>query len=187
MCKMPPVYYCVYLVGSIDYFFLLYWNRSEKDLEYSKRLKKSSIGIGTLKNAKQVLLRRVSFINVGAGGEVRACGCAAHWDFAFELRIPCFFVLFFVSIIQNVSLAIGGLCSMMVFGILAADLLGVVHLLPKKSISLPWSCSYLASLFLVLISIPAANSTAFCYIESATAEFEVIDRDFAHDGNKHQV
>lgn len=98
-----------------------------------------------------------------------------------------FFVLFFVSIIQNVSLAIGGLCSMMVFGILAADLLGVVHLLPKKSISLPWSCSYLASLFLVLISIPAANSTAFCYIESATAEFEVIDRDFAHDGNKHQV
>ncbi|EYC02353.1 hypothetical protein Y032_0100g3247 [Ancylostoma ceylanicum] len=145
VCKMPPVYYCVYLIGCIDFFFLLYWNKSERVSEYSKRLKKSSIGVGTLKNAKQVLLKR------------------------------------------NVSLAIGGLCSMMVFGILAADMVGVVHLLPKKSISLPWCCLYLTSLFLVLLCVPAANSTAFCYIESATAEFEIIDRDFGHDGNKHQL
>ncbi|KHJ75413.1 hypothetical protein OESDEN_24971 [Oesophagostomum dentatum] len=142
---MPPVYYCVYLIGCIDFFFLLYWNRSSKDMEYYKRLKKSSIGTGTLKNSKQMLLRR------------------------------------------NVSLAIGAIFSILVFALFTADIVGAIDLLPKKSISWPWACLYLSSLFLALFCIPSVNSTAFSFVESISAEFELIDRDFIHDVNKNQL
>ncbi|KAK5984772.1 hypothetical protein GCK32_021927, partial [Trichostrongylus colubriformis] len=55
---MPPAYCCIHLTGCIDFFFLMYWTRSMRELEYSKRLKKSSIGIGTLKNTGEVMRRR---------------------------------------------------------------------------------------------------------------------------------
>ncbi|KAK6011108.1 hypothetical protein OSTOST_23818, partial [Ostertagia ostertagi] len=142
---MPPAYYCIYLIGCIDFFFLIYWCSSVRDLEYAKRLKKSSIGIGTLKSTKQVMRRR------------------------------------------NITVAIASAWAAVVFGILVVDIVGVVHLLPKKSLTTLWCCFYLSSMFLVLFCTPSANCTAFCYLESVAAEFKNINRDFNQDNNKHQL
>uniref|UniRef100_A0A7I4YBF5 Gustatory receptor n=1 Tax=Haemonchus contortus TaxID=6289 RepID=A0A7I4YBF5_HAECO len=145
VCIMPSAYYCIYLIGCIDFFFLIYWNCSMRRLEYSKRLKKSSIGIGTLKNRKQVMLRR------------------------------------------NITVAIGSAWAAVVFAILVLDFIGVVQLLPRKSLTTFWCCFYLISLFLVLFCIPSVNCTAFCYMESVASEFKNINRDFKNDNNKHQL
>ncbi|WKX99003.1 hypothetical protein Q1695_014121 [Nippostrongylus brasiliensis] len=145
ICTMPPAYYCIYLSGCIDFFFLLYWTRSNRGMEYSKRLKKSSIGVGSLKKIKLIVQTR------------------------------------------NVSVAVASVCSLVAFTLLALDMTGVIQLLPKNSISVPKCCFHLLALLLVLFCSPAAVSTVFCYIGSASAEFENIDRDFKHDTNKQQL
>ncbi|VDO65816.1 unnamed protein product [Heligmosomoides polygyrus] len=142
---MPFVYNIVYLAGCIDFFFLVYWCCSSKKLEFLKRLRKSSTGVGTLKKSKQVMQRK------------------------------------------NVAVAIGSVCSLVVFMLILADVVGVIHLLPKTSMSVPRICFCLLSLFVALFSTPAAHSTVFCYAGSVSAEFEVIDKDFATDANKHQL